>query len=241
MAWTDAGSRGYELLIEDGKLSVGLIHFWPGNAIGIRTRDAAPARPVGPRAITYDGSSRAAGLSLYVDGRRADCEVVRDQLTKNITGGGQRRADRRPAVPRPRVQERPGRRDRGLRPRADAARGRPALRRQDAGRGARPRPVGRSPPTQRQDLFAYYLANFDAEYRDAAGGAQGAAQAAERPGRPGGRDHGDEGAAAAPADVRPQARGVRRARRAGRARARRRPCCRSRPTGRATGSAWPGG
>ncbi len=36
MAWTDAGSRGYQLLIEDGKLSVGLIHFWPGNAIGIR-------------------------------------------------------------------------------------------------------------------------------------------------------------------------------------------------------------
>ena len=38
--------------------------------------------------ITYDGSSRAGGLALYVDGRRADCEVVRDQLTKNITGGG---------------------------------------------------------------------------------------------------------------------------------------------------------
>src|SRR5262249_12070996 len=39
MAWTDAGSRGYQLLIEDGKLSAGLIHFWPGNAIGIRTED----------------------------------------------------------------------------------------------------------------------------------------------------------------------------------------------------------
>ena len=32
-AWTDAGSRGYQLLIEDGKLSWSLIHFWPGNAI----------------------------------------------------------------------------------------------------------------------------------------------------------------------------------------------------------------
>ncbi len=38
--------------------------------------------------ITYDGSSRASGLALYVDGRRASCEVIRDQLTKNITGGG---------------------------------------------------------------------------------------------------------------------------------------------------------
>ena len=38
--------------------------------------------------MTYDGSSRAGGLVLYLDGRRADCEVVRDKLTKNITGGG---------------------------------------------------------------------------------------------------------------------------------------------------------
>src|SRR5262249_33419670 len=39
MAWTDAGSRGYQLLIEDGKLSASLIHFWPGNAIGIRAKE----------------------------------------------------------------------------------------------------------------------------------------------------------------------------------------------------------
>ena len=88
MAWTDAGSRGYQLLIEDGKLSVGLIHFWPGNAIGIRAREPVPIDRWTHVAIAYDGSSRAAGLALYVDGRRADCEVVRDKLTKNITGGG---------------------------------------------------------------------------------------------------------------------------------------------------------
>ena len=39
-------------------------------------------------AIAYDGSSRASGLALYVDGRRAPIEVVRDHLTKTITGGG---------------------------------------------------------------------------------------------------------------------------------------------------------
>jgi len=41
-AWTDAGSRGYEILIEDGKLSAHLVHFWPGNAIGIKTKAAIP-------------------------------------------------------------------------------------------------------------------------------------------------------------------------------------------------------
>ncbi len=88
MAWTDAGSRGYQLMIEDGKLSAGLIHFWPGNAIAIQARDPVPLDRWAHVAITYDGSSRAGGLVLYVDGRRAPCEVVRDRLTKNITGGG---------------------------------------------------------------------------------------------------------------------------------------------------------
>jgi hypothetical protein len=41
-AWTDAASRGYELLIEEGKLKWSLIHFWPGNAISIRAQDALP-------------------------------------------------------------------------------------------------------------------------------------------------------------------------------------------------------
>ena len=88
MAWTDAGSRGYQLLIEDGKFSVGLIHFWPGDAIGILARGPVPIDRWTHVAIAYDGSSRADGLALYVDGRRADCEIVRDHLTKNITGGG---------------------------------------------------------------------------------------------------------------------------------------------------------
>ena len=87
MAWTDAGSRGYQLLIEDGKLSVGLIHFWPGDAIGIRA-GPVPIDQWTQVTIAYDGSSRPSGLSLYVDGPRAECEVVRDHLTKNITGGG---------------------------------------------------------------------------------------------------------------------------------------------------------
>ncbi len=38
-AWTDAGSRGYELLIEDGRLKWSLIHFWPGNAISIAAKN----------------------------------------------------------------------------------------------------------------------------------------------------------------------------------------------------------
>jgi hypothetical protein len=87
-AWTDAASRGYELLIEEGKLKWSLIHFWPGNAISIRAKATLPVNEWTHVAVTYDGSSRASGLHLYVNGRPADVDVIRDGLTKQITGGG---------------------------------------------------------------------------------------------------------------------------------------------------------
>jgi hypothetical protein len=87
-SWTDAGSRGYELLVEDGCLSFALVHFWPGNAIRIRTAQPFPVGRWAHVALTYDGSSRAAGQAIYVDGVRAEVAVVRDCLTRTIQGGG---------------------------------------------------------------------------------------------------------------------------------------------------------
>jgi len=87
-AWTDAASRGYELLIEDGRLKWSLIHFWPGNAISIRTKQPLKVNEWTQVVVTYDGSSRAAGLRLYVNSQLADVEVIRDALTKTIAGGG---------------------------------------------------------------------------------------------------------------------------------------------------------
>jgi hypothetical protein len=87
-AWTDAGSRGYQLLLEDGKLSWSLIHFWPGNAIRVRAVQPVPLDQWVHVAVTNDGSSRADGLRIFVNGRQAETETVRDSLTKQITGGG---------------------------------------------------------------------------------------------------------------------------------------------------------
>ncbi|MDG2221156.1 MAG: DUF1553 domain-containing protein [Rubripirellula sp.] len=87
-AWTDAGSRGYQLLIEEGKLSWSLIHFWPGNAMRIRMNETIPIDTWVHVTVTNDGSSRAGGLKIYLDGELAKTEIVRDRLTKQITGGG---------------------------------------------------------------------------------------------------------------------------------------------------------
>ncbi|MEW4487934.1 DUF1553 domain-containing protein [Thalassoglobus sp. JC818] len=87
-AWTDAASRGYELLIEEGKLKWSLIHFWPGNAISIRTIDPISTNDWHHVTITYDGSSRADGLSIFVDGQKSEVDTIRDGLKKTIQGGG---------------------------------------------------------------------------------------------------------------------------------------------------------
>ena len=87
-AWMDAGSRGYEILLEDGRVSVGLHHMWPGNSLRIRSRATVATNAWTHVAVTYDGSSRAAGLHLYLDGQLTEVEVVRDGLWKDFTYGG---------------------------------------------------------------------------------------------------------------------------------------------------------
>jgi len=76
------------LLIEDGRLKWSLIHFWPGNAISIAAREKLPVNAWTHVVVAYDGGSRAAGLRMFVNGRLAAVEVVKDNLSKEITGGG---------------------------------------------------------------------------------------------------------------------------------------------------------
>jgi hypothetical protein len=87
-AWTDAASRGYELLIEDGRLKWSLIHFWPGNAASVAVRQPVPLDEWLHVTVSSDGSSLASGLSIHVNGQRAETDVIRDSLTREITGGG---------------------------------------------------------------------------------------------------------------------------------------------------------
>ena len=84
-AWSDAGSRGFELTLDHGKPLFGLIHFWPGNAVVVRAKQALPTNEWSHIAVTYDGSSRASGIQLYRNGVLLETEVVRDKLTKDIS------------------------------------------------------------------------------------------------------------------------------------------------------------
>jgi hypothetical protein len=83
-AWDDAGSRGYELLQIGDRLNAKLVHFWPGNAICIETDSVIKAGQWHHVVVTYDGSSKAAGLNVFVDGKRQAVRVIHDQLTRLI-------------------------------------------------------------------------------------------------------------------------------------------------------------
>ncbi len=87
-AWTDAGSQGWEVLLENGHPRFSLIHFWPGDAISIRGMDPLPVGKWIDVAVVSDGSSRADGLAIFVDGERLPTEITHDHLVKAITGGG---------------------------------------------------------------------------------------------------------------------------------------------------------
>ncbi len=83
-AWSDAASRGYELLIEGGKLSWALINFWPGNAIRVKSKSVFPLHSWENVTVTYDGSSKASGLKIFVNGAEQEVEVIKDHLTRKI-------------------------------------------------------------------------------------------------------------------------------------------------------------
>ena len=73
----------WDLTIEDGHLESRMARDWPGNAIGVRTVDPIPLDMWHQVTATYDGSSTAAGLKLYLNGELLATSIVRDQLKKN--------------------------------------------------------------------------------------------------------------------------------------------------------------
>ncbi|QDV41042.1 Planctomycete cytochrome C [Stieleria neptunia] len=80
----DAAFRGVELTLDEGHPQFSMIHFWPGNALRVRAVYAIPSGDWTHLAVTHDGSGRADGVQLFINGQRADVEVIRDKLTRDV-------------------------------------------------------------------------------------------------------------------------------------------------------------
>ena len=83
-SWTDAGSRGYQLLIEDGHFNFDIVHYWPSSAIRIRCTQPVPLNQWMQIALVYGGTNLAEDTHIYIDGKRAAVEIVRNSLHKDI-------------------------------------------------------------------------------------------------------------------------------------------------------------
>jgi hypothetical protein len=84
----DAGSRGWELLLENGHVAFGMHHMWPGNSLKVSTKHTITTKEPTHVTVSYDGSSRAAGVHIYLNGTPTELDIVRDDLSKDIIYDG---------------------------------------------------------------------------------------------------------------------------------------------------------
>ncbi len=80
----DDNYRGFDMWVEGRHVGGHIISQWPGNAIKVVTRDQLPANEWVHVAVTYDGSSKAAGVHVYVNGKPQPTNVVADTLNGTI-------------------------------------------------------------------------------------------------------------------------------------------------------------
>ena len=76
--------KGYYLALKENKLEICMAHTAPSNAITRITHDAVPKDQWITVSMTNDGSSKADGFKLFIDGLEAQMETTMDQLYKDI-------------------------------------------------------------------------------------------------------------------------------------------------------------
>ena len=63
-----AKHRGYDVWMEGGRPGIHIIHAWPSNAIKVVSKSALPLNKWNHLCITYDGSGKAAGIDIFING-----------------------------------------------------------------------------------------------------------------------------------------------------------------------------
>ncbi|MCB0633014.1 MAG: DUF1553 domain-containing protein, partial [Lewinella sp.] len=77
--------RGWDFYLDEhNRLNARLINSLPHNYLHVQTTDSIALHTWTQVALTYDGSSEAAGLKLYINGQEAPIEIRYDRLYKTI-------------------------------------------------------------------------------------------------------------------------------------------------------------
>ncbi|EWH09173.1 hypothetical protein DS2_13909 [Catenovulum agarivorans DS-2] len=76
--------KGFDVDIDNNHWIVRLAHTYPYNAIMLRSKQPVQREQWLNVAMSYDGSSKAAGVTFYLNGQAVDMTVERDNLYKDI-------------------------------------------------------------------------------------------------------------------------------------------------------------
>lgn len=79
-----ADYRGWDLNIDEGRPTIHIIHHWPDDAIKVISKRQIPRGAWAHVFATYDGTAKAKGLHLYIDGEEVPFNVEVDHLTGTI-------------------------------------------------------------------------------------------------------------------------------------------------------------
>ena len=78
------GIRGYDLYLSGDNVFCHIIHTWPENAIRVMTKGGLKKDEWNHVFVTYDGSSKGAGVTIYINGKAMGVDVSHDTLTDTI-------------------------------------------------------------------------------------------------------------------------------------------------------------
>jgi mono/diheme cytochrome c family protein len=78
------GYRGWDVWLEQGKIGTHLVNKWPENAIKSITRDALAPNQWNHVVINYNGSSKAEGIQIYVNGVKQAVALSNNSLTETL-------------------------------------------------------------------------------------------------------------------------------------------------------------
>jgi hypothetical protein len=79
-----AANHGWDIYLTSGRVYAHLIHAWESNAVRVNTKNPVPLNRWSHVFVTYDGSSKAHGVRIYVDGRPQELDYTHDSLTDTI-------------------------------------------------------------------------------------------------------------------------------------------------------------
>ena len=76
--------RGWDLWLEGGKVAAHIIHKWPDDALKVVSDGTLKPNDWNHVLVTYDGSGKASGIKIYLDGKLRTNKVDADALKSSI-------------------------------------------------------------------------------------------------------------------------------------------------------------